>query len=198
MIVCVAGLRVTIIQSVNNLISFYYCLAGAWPGFRKGGAILEVWYNRKRSSPKFSSVLNEIESVFLSNLGDLQKNKKVFAEIWRVFLAENRWCPKKQKKRFSPKFEGLFRPKSEIRRVFLPETQVISKKIKIKIKVFTNCAWALEPNISTILVQTTASPSHLRLPNPFRGGLFSVLEQKSASKTQKTCYFAYLHLPAPP
>ena len=43
---------------------------------------------------------------------------------------------------------------------------------------------------TTFLVQITASPSQLLLPNPV-GGLFSFLDQKSASKALKTCYFAY-------
>ena len=101
---------------------------------REGGAVLEVWYNRKRTSPKFSLDVNEIESVFLTNFDDLQK---ILVKIW-AFLAENRWSPKKKK----------------------------------KIEVFTDCAWAPGTKIFHYSGQTTASPSQLRLPNPFEGAVF--------------------------
>ena len=56
------------------------------------GAFLEAGNNSKRSWPRFWSVFNQIEAVFLSNSGDLQKwNKKVFTEIESVFLSKFRW-----------------------------------------------------------------------------------------------------------
>ena len=60
-----------------------------------------------------------------------------------------------------------------------------------KNKLFTDFGSVPEPRNSTILVQITASSSQLWLPNSFGGGLFSFLEQKSASKALKTRYFAY-------
>ena len=71
-------------------------------------------------------------------------------------------------------------------RRFFCQNQVISKKKK----VFTNFGWTPRQKNSTILVQKTASPSQLLLPIPL-GELFSFLEQTSALKALKTCYFAY-------
>ena len=70
--------------------------------FAKGKkGFLEAGNNSKRTWPKFSSVLNEIEAVFLSKSGDLQKNKKVITNSGTVFPAEIRCSPKKKS---SPKF----------------------------------------------------------------------------------------------
>ena len=63
---------------------------------------------------------------------------------------------------------------------FRPKSGDLHKKEN----VFNNFGWAPGPKNSTILVQITASPSQLLLPNP-DGGLFSVLEQKSDTKAQK-------------
>ena len=52
------------------------------------------------------------------------------------------------------KFKGFFWPKSGEK------------------KVFTDFGWAPEPKNITILDQTTASPSQLRLPNPFGETVF--------------------------
>ena len=84
-----------------------------------------------------------------------------------------------------PKKKGLHRSSNAEIRNSRPKTGDLKKK------VFTDFGQAPEPNNSTILVQMTACPSQLWLPNPFGGGLFSILEQKSASKALKTCYFAY-------
>ena len=53
-----------------------------------GGTFLEAENNRKRTRPKFSSVLNQIDAVFLSKSGVLKK--KVFTKIETVFPAEIR------------------------------------------------------------------------------------------------------------
>ena len=92
-----------------------------------------------------------------------------------------------QKKRSSPKFKGFLRPKSKLQRVFLAKTCDLQKKKK---KGYHRLWVSFKPKNSTILVQTTASSSQLRLPHPEGGGLFSFLEQKSASKAQRS---AILH-----
>ena len=68
---------------------------------------------------------------------------------------------------------------------FRPKSGDLRKK-----KVFANFGSAPGPKNSTVLVQIKTSPLQLLLPNP-DGGLFPILEQKSASKAQKTCYSAY-------
>ena len=72
---------------------------------------------------------------------------------------------------------------------------MISKKKKKKIQslCLTNFRYGKankkEKNCN-FLVQITACPSQLLIAFPL-GGLFSFLEQKSAAKALKTCYFAY-------
>ena len=72
---------------------------------------------------------------FRQKLGDLQKKKKkkkkVFAKIQsdfsaeiqnsNVFSAQNQVISKKKKKRSSPKFRVIFRPKSKIQTFFPPK-----------------------------------------------------------------------------
>ena len=64
----------------------YYILSGPTQArgqdFAKGGGLfLEAGNNSKRTWPKFSSVLNQIEAVFLSKSGDLQK-KRSSPKFW--------------------------------------------------------------------------------------------------------------------
>ena len=66
---------------------------------RGGGAFFETGNNSKRTWPKFSSALNQIEAVFLSKSGDLQK-KKVFTVIQSVFLTNFGWDPEKKNSTF--------------------------------------------------------------------------------------------------
>ena len=44
----------------------------------------------------------------------------------------------------------------------------------------------LQEKLTTFMVQITASPSQILLPNPVGMGLFSFLDQKSASKALKS------------
>ena len=122
---------------------------------------------------------------------------------------KTRWSPKKEKKRSSPKFGVFFCPKSSdlqkkkkkkkkvfavIQNVFLSkkslhqnserfsvQDQMISKKKKV---LMCNDTHFYSSSLSHDLL--LLSPQ-LRLG----GGLFSFLEQKSASELLKTCYFAY-------
>ena len=71
-----------------------------------------------------------------------------------------------QKKRSSPILERFFR--------------LNSGDLQKKQKVFTKIYVRFKRNNSTFLIQITASPSQLLLPNPVGGGLFSFLEQISA------------------
>ena len=121
-----------------------------------GGAFLEVWYNRKRTWPKFSFVLNEIEAVFLSILGDFKKKKGLRWNSKGFSARKQVISKKKEKKRSSPTLGELQTKKTPL---FWSKQQQ-----------------ALNNFASQI---------------PFEGGLFSFFEQKSASKAQKTCYFAY-------
>ena len=103
---------------------------------------------------------------------------------WGGFAVKIRWFPKKEKEKVFTEIHWVFPAEIRNSRVFPAEIRWSKKK------VFTDFGWAPEPKKSTVLVQTTASFSQLRLPNPIGGGLFSFLEQKSASKALKTCYFA--------
>ena len=120
----------------------------------------------KRSSPKFKG--------FFRPKSDTQG----------FFSAECRWSP--IKKRSSPKFKGFFQPQLEIQRVFLAEIRWFQKKKglhRLWVSSRTKKIHYSGPNNGKFF--TTSAPKYLWW------GLFSFLEQKSASKALKTCYFAY-------
>ena len=97
---------------------------------------------------------------------------------WGGFSVKIRWSPKK--KRSSPKLKRFFQPSLVISKKGLNQNSVTSP----------DQLWVRSrKKNSSFLVQITGSPSQL-LPIPV-WGLFSFLEQKSASKALKTCYFAY-------
>ena len=107
---------------------------------QNGGAFLKGENNSKRTWPKSSSVLNEIETVFLSKSGDFQK-KKVFTKIQSLFL--------------------------------------------------TNFGCAPEKQNLTFMVQITASPSQLLLPNSVGGAVF-IFGAKFDLKSTKNVLFCIL------
>ena len=122
----------------------------------------------------------KVKRFFRPKLGDLQKKKK--------------------KKRSSPKFRLIFRPKSKIQTFFPPKLRWSpKKKKKKKKKVFAKIQGDFSPNFASSNVWGGALFVW--------GGLFSIFHRKSASKAQKTCFFAYftsqwggppLATPAPP
>ena len=129
--------------------------------WKRGGAILKEWEVCKRPWLEFSWTLNKFQTVCpkieMKCLGKLGNSK--------VFSSKN-WVISK-KKRSSPKFRVIFRPKSEIQRFFPPKIRWSPKKKKVfeKESFFANLdVW---------------------------GGLFSIFRRKSASKAQKICDFAY-------
>ena len=98
--------------------------------------------------------------------------------------------------KFIRNWDGFFGRNRKFRRFYRPKTDDLHKKKKKKRKkVFTE----IETNFSAEIGKShdssgriTTTTSQLRHPNPFGGGgLFSVFQQKSASKTTKTCDFAY-------
>ena len=109
----------------------------------------------------------------------ISKEKNVFIKIETVFPAVITWSQKKS----SPKLKRFFRRRSgdlkNRKKVFT----------KLQALVLTKFRCAPEKN-STFVVQITASPLQLLLPNPI-AGLFLFLKQNSVSKSLKTCYFAY-------
>ena len=125
----------------------------------------ENWDEMSRKARKF-------KGFFLPKLGDLQKKKK----------------------RSSPKFRVIFRPKSEIQRFFPPKIRWSPKKKKKK---------GLHQNWDWFFVQFRKF-RRLRGGCFRMGGLFSIFHRNSASKSQKTCDFAYftsqwgLEPPPPP
>ena len=131
----------------------------------KGGAILKEWEVCKRRWLEFS-LTRKFKGFFRPKLGDLQKKKKKKKglrqnSVW--FFGRN------------PTFKRFFRPK-------LGDLQKKKKKKKKK-KRFSPKFRAIFHPISQ--VQTFEGGS-------FRmGGLFSIFHRKSASKAQKTCFFAY-------
>ena len=141
---------------VENRVFLVTLLQARSQDFAKGGAFLRGENNSKQTWPKFPSVLNQIEAVFLSKSGDLQK-KKVFTKIETVLR---------------PKSGGLQKKK----KVF----------IKIQSLLRTNLGCAPVKKNSTFLVQITANPSQLLLPNPVGGGCFHFW-----SKNRPQSYFAY-------
>ena len=109
----------------------------------------ENWDEMFRKARKF-------KGFFLPKLGDLQKKKKKSSPKFRVI--------------FRPKFKGFFHPK-------LGDLQ------KKKKKVFTTTETDISSNFAN---------SDVWGGGCFRmGGLFSIYHRKSASKAQKTCDFAY-------
>ena len=96
----------------------------------------------------------KLKGFFLPKLGDLQKKKK----------------------RSSPKFSVIFRPK--FKGFFLPKLGDLQKK--------RSSPKFREMFLPISQIQTFEGGS-------FRmgGGLFSIFHRKSASKAQKTCDFAY-------
>ena len=109
---------------------------------------------KKRSSPKLRRIL-KFERFFRPKIGDLQrktKTKKVFTEIETDFSAE------------IGNSNG-----------FSAQNQVISKNEKIKKKVFTEIEIDFPPEITNSKGSSgriTATPSQLRLPNPFGETVF--------------------------
>ena len=87
-------------------LTYIYLMPGAYPGDSNcEGAVLEAGNNIKRSSPRFWSVFNQIESVIVSKFRWSPK-KKVFTKIESVFLSKFRWFPPKKKRK--PSFSGRY------------------------------------------------------------------------------------------
>ena len=135
--------------------------------FRPNAGDLQTKKSLPPNSNCFSGRNQKFKGFFRPNAGDLQQKKKVFTEIERVFLAEIRNS-----------------------KVFPGRNQLISKKKK---KEGLHLLWVSSrtkklhysgPNNGKFF--TTSAPKFL-----WRRGLFSFLEQKSASKALKTCYFAH-------
>ena len=91
----------------------------------------------------------------------------------------------KKKKDLHRNSKGFSGRNHKFKGFFLAEIRWSPKK-----KVFTDFGW--EPKNSTILVLTMASPSQLRLPNPFGGSCFHFWSKNRPQKHKKTRYFAYL------
>ena len=147
---------------------------------------------KNRWSPK-KKVFTKIEPDFSAKIGNSNvfsspKKKKVFTKIEPEFSAKignsNVFSAKKQvvskKKRSSPKLSRQNRDS----KVFSAQKQVVSRKKKkfspefiLKFKRFFR--------LNHDMYFTTSAPNFLW------GGLFSIFHQKSASKSPKTCDFAY-------
>ena len=121
----------------------------------------------KRSSPKFKEFF------------------RPKSETQGFFSAECRWSPIKKKS--SPKFKGFFRPQLKIQRVFLAEIRWSQKK-----KRSSPTLSELQNQKNPLFWSKQRQVLHNFGSQIPLGGLFSFLEQKSASKALKTCYFAYI------
>ena len=139
-------------------------------------------------------ILIDLESVSdgLSEIWDEMSRK--FKGFFRPKLGD---LQKKKKKRSSPKFRVIFRPKSKIQTFFPPKFRWSPKKKKKKKKVFAKIQGDFSSNFACSNVWVGALFVW--------GGLFSIFHRKSASKAQKTCDFAYftsqwggLEPPSPP
>ena len=138
------------------------------------------------------------------------KRKKSFTEIETDFSAEiansisgfsaqKQVISKKKKKKRKRKvfieirnWVGFFGRNRKLKRFFRSKTGDLQKK-----KIGTDFS-AEMTNSNDSSGRITATLSQLRLPNSFKGGLFSFLEQKSASNALKTCDFAYFSGQRPP
>ena len=136
-------------------------------------------------------------------LEDVLKGKKrIFAEIQSFFSAKIRnsnsfsgrkqVISKKKKKGLCRNSKGFFGQNQKFEEFFWPETGDLQKKKKRK--DLHRLYVSSEPKIFTILVQTKASPSQLRLPNPFGGAVF-IFGANIGLKSTKKCYFAYFSGP---
>ena len=121
------------------------------------------WIRITRNWEGFSGQNWKFERFFSPKSGDLPKKKNVFSKI-----------------------ETDFSAKVGNSNGFSTQKQVISKKKK-NWDGFFGQNWKFNGFSGRI----TATTSQLRHPNSFGGGLFSFFQQKSASKTPKTCNFAY-------
>ena len=104
------------------------------------------------------------------------------SEILTFFQPQNKWSPKKTKTS-SSKLSLIFRPKSEILTFFQPKIRWSPKK-----KVFTEIESDFSAKIGNSNVlsgRITTYTSQLQHPISFGGGLFSIFNQKSASKAPK-------------
>ena len=125
----------------------------------------------------------DLESVSdgLSKTWDeMSRKARKFKAFFRLKLGD---LQKKKKKRSSPKFRVIFRPKSEIQRFFPPKIRWSPKKKKKKKEKGLLQNW-------DYFVQFRKF-RRLRGGCFRMGGLFSIFHIKSASKAQKTCDFAY-------
>ena len=140
---------------------------------------------------------------------NLRRNVSQSSEIQSFFPPKVGWSPKK-KKRSSPKFRVIFRPKSEFQRFFPPKIRWSPKKKqrsspkfrvifrpKSEIQRFfpPKIRWSpkkkgLCQNWDWYFVQFRKF-RRLRGGCFRMGGLFSIFHIKSASKAQKTCDLAY-------
>ena len=189
---------------MNTLCTYYFIsLQSRSQDFERGGGFFGSLMQPKTNLTQIFISLKLDWGGFLSKLGDLRKKKekKCLHRNSKGFSGRNqkfkvfpgRMQVISNKKRSSPKFKGFFRPKLEIQRVFLAEIRWSQKKKK-KRKVFTNFEWAPEPKKSTILVQTTAISSQLRLPNLFGGAVF-IFGAKIGLKSTKNVLFCIFFRP---
>ena len=147
--------------------------------WKREGAILKEWEVCKRPWLEFSLTLNQFQTVCpkfetkcLGKIG----NSKIF---FRQKLGD---LQKKKKKRSSPKFRVIFRPKSKIRRFFPPKIRWSPKKK------------GLRQNSGRFFFQNFASSNVWGGLFSYGGAIFHFL-QKIGLKSTKNMRFCILHKP---
>ena len=130
-----------------------------------------------------------------------------------MFSSQNKVVSKtKKKKRSSPNFGVIFRPKSEVQRLFPPKFKWSPKKKKkrsspifrVIFRPKSEIQRLFPPKIRWSPKKKRSSPKLRLIFRPisqiqtFEGGLFSIFHKKSASKALKTCDFAYFTSSSPP
>ena len=140
---------------------------------RVGGAFLRGGNNSKRTGPKFSSVLNQTETVFLSKSGDLKKKRRSSPKLKRFFRPE---LSDLKKKKSSPKLKRFFRPELG---------DLKKKKVFTKIQSLFLTNFGCAPEKKLHFSSPNNSKSFATSAPQSRWGLFSFLEQKSATKALK-------------
>ena len=113
---------------------------------------------------------------------NLRRNVSERSEIQRFFPPKIRWSPKKKKKRSSPIFRVIFRPKSKIHRFFPPKIRWSPKKRS-------------SPKFRAIFLPKFRKFKRLRGGSFRMGGAIFHFLQKIDLKSTKNMRFCILHNP---
>ena len=162
-------------------IPFLSCKQARSQDLERGGGYFERVRSVQTTLTRIFIDLESVSDGLSETWGEMSRKARKFKAFFRPKLGDLQ--KKKKKKRSSPKFRVIFRPKSEIQRFFLPKIRWSPKKKKKKKRSSPKLRLLFRP---TSQIQTFEGGLFSN-----GGGLFSIFHIKSASKAQKACNFAH-------